>query len=50
VSYGKFFLMGSAVCRKDAQRSPHALPTLHYDLAFSKAISLSGGLNDPLRK
>ena len=48
--YGKFFLMGSAVWRKDAQRWRRALPTLHYDLAFSRAISRSDGLNDPLRR
>ena len=50
VPYGKFFLMGSAVWRKDAQRWRRALPTLHYDLAFSRAISRSDGLNDPLRR
>jgi len=50
VSYGKFFLMGSGVCRKDARRWPHAPPTLHYVLAFSRAINRSDGLNDPLRK
>ena len=27
-----------------------ALPTLHYDLAFSRASSLSGGRNFPLRR
>jgi hypothetical protein len=48
LSYGKFSLMGSAVCQKGAQRWRRALSTLHYDLAFSRAISRSDGLNDPL--
>ena len=48
--YGKFFLMGSTLAEGASQRRAHAPPTPHYDLAFSKAISLSGSLNDPLRK
>src|SRR5271169_3910190 len=44
------FPNGELVPKERAAPSQHALLTLHYDLAFRKASSLSGARNLPLRR
>src|ERR1700733_5888002 len=50
VPYGEFFVVGSATSKGRAESSPHAPLTLHYGLAFRRAISLSSDRNLPLRR